>query len=145
MKNKIFFALGSNVNNREEFIISAIFNLKSICTINNISNIYESKAWGNTNQGPFLNFCIEASTLLTPDELLKAIKEIEVKIGRKKREHWGPREIDIDILFYNNEIIEKEDLTIPHPYISERSFFLKPLAEINSNFIHPKLKKTIKE
>lgn len=145
VKNNVFFALGSNVDDREEFILSAIFYLRKICKIIKISNIYESKAWGNTNQASFLNFCIKATTNLTPIELLNAVKEIEIKVGRIKREHWGPREIDIDILFYNDLIIEQKDLNIPHPYIIERSFFLKPLADLEPNFIHPKNGKLIKE
>ena len=98
--------------------------------IKNISRIYETEAIGGPAQTKFLNSAVKIDTSLTPQLLLKAVKKIEKDLGRKKTVHWGPREIDLDILLYGDKIIKRKDLIIPHPRMFEREFVLKPLREI---------------
>lgn len=145
MNNLSYIAIGSNIEPRERHVATAINEIRKNFKIEKISNIYESKAWGVTDQGDFLNFCIEIKTDLNATDLLLKLQEIENKIGKIKRKHWGPREIDLDILFFNDEVIDDGNLKVPHPYIQERSFVLKPLKDIAPNFIHTKLNKTILE
>lgn len=109
------------------------------------SKIYETAPWGKIDQDDFLNMCISGETNLTPLELLKTVKEIEKKVGRKEREIWGPREIDLDIIAYKDLILKTKDLTIPHPYLTERQFVLLPLSDIAGDWIHPLLKQNIQE
>ncbi len=140
---KIFLGLGSNVGDRKSYIKKAIFFLKQ--KIKNIKSapIYKSRAYGFKNQEYFLNTAVSGYTDLPPEELLKFIKDVEKKVGRVYRFHWGPREIDIDILFYGDLIYKSDNLVIPHPYIHERDFVLKPLCDLECNFKHPELNKTI--
>jgi 2-amino-4-hydroxy-6-hydroxymethyldihydropteridine diphosphokinase len=103
------------------------------------SSIYETAAWGNTDQPSFLNCILLLSTHLNPDELLKSLLSIEAEMGRTREEKWAPRTIDLDILYYKDEIINSENLIIPHPQIQNRRFTLVPLCEILPDFIHPVL------
>ena len=106
------------------------------------SSIYETAAWGKTDQQNFLNQVIEISTNLSSTALLERILAIEKQIGRIRKEMWGERIIDIDILYYANEVIKSQRLVIPHPYLHERRFTLEPLHEIAPNFVHPVFNKT---
>ena len=142
---KVFLGIGSNVGEKIIFINRAIKLLSQILTKIEIAPLYISKAVGFEDQPDFINTVVSGYTDLTPDELFKKIKDIEKKVGRIKRFRWGPREIDIDILFYGSHIIEKDNLTIPHPRIQERDFVLKPLSDLDPDFVHPVLKKTVKE
>ena len=142
---KIFLALGSNIGNRQENINQAIRFLSKEITDIKQAPIYESKAVGYEDQPDFLNTVISGYTDLSPEELLNFVKKVEKQTGRIKRFRWGPREIDIDILFYGNLVIEKDNLIIPHPRIQERDFVLKPLCDLEPEFIHPVLKKTVLE
>ena len=108
-----------------------------------ISSIYETAAWGKVDQPVFLNQSLEINTPLKPKALLQQILEIEKQLGRIRHEKYGPRIIDIDILFYNDEIYNDSLLTVPHPALQYRRFALKPMNEIAPNFVHPVLKKTI--
>lgn len=141
----VYLGLGANVGGRAEYLAKARTALKNIGELELESKIYETKPWGKADQPDFLNQCLSIETELKPEELLKAIKQIELKLGRKQRERWGPREIDIDILYYNKLIYSSGELTIPHKSIGERAFVLVPLAEIASDFIDPKNQKTIGE
>lgn len=132
-----YIAFGSNVGDRVSYILKALELLKTYGSIKKISNLYISKPWGKTNQPEFLNGVLEFETKLEPIQLLKALKETEQKTGRKPRERWGPREIDLDILLYDKHIIMLSFLRIPHPYLTERDFFLFPLLELNHNLVHP--------
>ena len=114
-------------------------------TIHIKSSLYETAAWGIQSQPDFLNMVLSVNTSLDPDDLLNAILKIETTLGRHRDMKWGPRIIDIDILFYENEIINKTALTIPHPFLHKRRFTLIPLAEIAPDYIHPVLNKTITE
>jgi len=146
LNNGIFLLLGTNLNNRQENLAKAKdLLIKKTGEILNQSSIYLTKAWGNTHQPDFLNQVIQIKTSLTPDKLLEAILTIELEIGRVRIEKWGPRIIDIDILFYNDLRIESPALTIPHPALHERRFTLVPLAEIAPAFVHPVFKKNIVE
>lgn len=108
------------------------------------SDVFVTAAWGNTNQPDFINQVICLQTILSAKELLNQLLSIEKKLGRvRDSEKWQERTMDIDILFYNNEIIDTPDLKIPHPFIWERKFVLIPLAQIAPDLIHPVLKKTI--
>jgi len=106
------------------------------------SSLYETSPWGVTNQPYFLNLVLKGETKLSPEELLKKIKNIEKAMGRKTLEKWGPRIIDIDILFYKEKIINTPLLKIPHPQLHKRAFVLVPLKEIAPRLVHPLLKKT---
>ena len=137
--------LGSNVGNRKRYIIKAIKEISLINGVNIIalSSLYETAPWGLKNQRIFLNCVIVCNCDLTPTELHKQLQAVEKKLGRKKSVKWGPREIDIDILFYGRHIIKKGSLVIPHPMIAERNFVLVPLNEVIPGFIHPVYKKRI--
>jgi 2-amino-4-hydroxy-6-hydroxymethyldihydropteridine diphosphokinase len=109
------------------------------------SSMYETAPWGFANQGPFLNRIISYQTSLRPVRILELAEEIEKKLGRKRFDKWGPRTIDIDILFYGNIVYESPELQIPHPHLHERRFALAPMVEIRPDFVHPILDKTIEE
>ncbi|MFI5270727.1 MAG: 2-amino-4-hydroxy-6-hydroxymethyldihydropteridine diphosphokinase [Candidatus Saccharimonadales bacterium] len=133
----VYIALGSNVGDSVKNIGLAIEylapHLKDIQT----AKLYKSKPVGYVDQPNFINTAIKAMTELSPSKLLEYTKEVEVKTGRVKRFHWGPREIDIDIIFYGNRTINLEDLIIPHPRFAERDFVLKPLLDLDNSLVDP--------
>ena len=139
----IFLLLGGNLGDRNQNLEDAreCIALK-IGTIKKTSSIYQTAAWGVENQPAFLNQVVEVSSLLSPQKTLTQINEIEKKLGRKRYQKWYARTIDIDILYYENEIIVEENLKVPHPFLHQRRFTLVPLAEIAPSFVHPILKKT---
>ncbi|MGF6906436.1 2-amino-4-hydroxy-6-hydroxymethyldihydropteridine diphosphokinase [Fusobacterium sp. PH5-44] len=144
---KVYLSLGSNVGETYKNINSAISKLSKVSdtSIKKVSEIIETEPFGDVIQDNFLNCCIELETLLTPQEFLGKVLEIEKELGRdrKKEVKWGPRTIDIDIILYGKEVVEEENLSIPHQWMIERSFVLNPLAEIAPNIVHPLLNKTI--
>ncbi len=133
----VYLALGSNVGDSRAFIAQAIESLSE--SLSNIQSapLYRSKAVGYTDQPDFLNTVVRGQTDLTPLELLKFVKTVEQKTGRVRRFRWGPREIDIDIIFYGDKVIEEEGLTIPHARFRERDFVLRPLCDLNPDAIDP--------
>ena len=143
--HKIFLALGSNVGNKKEQINSAVELLKEHVRNLKTANFYETKPMYYKDQEKFINTALMGETDLSPEKLLEFVKSIEKKLGRQERFRNGPREIDIDILFYDDLILKKDHLEIPHPLIQEREFVLNPLMDLDPNFVHPILKKTIKE
>lgn len=139
-----FLGLGSNLDNRAENLNTALEWIeKEIGTIQKKSSIYQTAAWGLENQEDFYNQVIAIETLLEPLELLKKCQGIEQKMGRVFIQKWGPRMIDIDILFYNHLVFESPILTIPHPRLAERKFVLIPMNEIAKDWQHPVFQKSI--
>jgi len=142
----VFIALGSNVGDREVNIKTAIEKIRQRgIKVVKISDIIETEPYGYVDQPKFLNAVLQAETLLSPRELLNTLQEIEKEMGRERKIKWGPRNIDLDIIFYNGLIFNDEDLKIPHPDAHNRIFVIKPLAQIAEDFIHPVLKITVKE
>jgi len=144
--NIIYIQLGSNMGNRKSYIEKSMQQIEQ--EIGNIicsSKIYESSPWGVSIQNHFLNSVIKIESELSSSILLKKLQEIENNLGRVRLRKWGERTIDIDILFYNNEIIKTEKLNIPHPLLHERKFVLIPLSKIAPNYIHPILKKNVSD
>jgi 2-amino-4-hydroxy-6-hydroxymethyldihydropteridine diphosphokinase len=132
VENTAFIALGSNIGNRYDNIARAIKRLTCYSGIQlvNYSSIYETDPIGYEDQDLFLNMVIEIQTALSPMELLEVCLKIELELGRKREIKWGPRTIDLDILTFNQENIESEKLTVPHPRMLERAFVIIPLLEI---------------
>lgn len=133
--------MGSNIGDSEANIknaIIAISNLKGI-DVCKTSKLYLTKAWGKVDQQDFVNAVVEIKTHLSAKNLLHEFQRIESKLGRKKIEKWGPRIIDIDILLYADVVVNQPQLTIPHPYLTQRSFVLAPLYELNPHLMLPKL------
>lgn len=138
---KVFLLLGSNLGDRFAYLRQAIAGIaEQIGTVTQQSSVYETQAWGKTDEADYLNQVLLVETTLMADELLHAILDIELQLGRKRIEKWGARTIDIDILFYSDTIINKPDLIIPHPELQNRRFTLEPLAEIAPDMLHPILK-----
>lgn len=142
----MYLHLGSNEGDREKSISDCIRLLEE--KVGNIlakSSLYETEAWGVKEQPDFLNQALEIITSLAPREVLDEIKTIEHSLGREVKVKWGQRKIDIDILFYDDEIINTEHLNIPHPQLEKRNFVLVPMLEIAGDKMHPTLNKTIEE
>ena len=144
--NTVYFLLGSNLGNSKEQLLLAKENIeKYIGPIIKLSSLYSTAAWGNNKQPDFLNQVIIVQTLLAPQIVLNEILAIEEKMGRVRTVKNAARIIDIDILFFNSEIIKVKDLIIPHPEIQNRRFVLIPLVEIAGLILHPILKKNAQE
>lgn len=139
-----FLATGSNQGDRLVNLQKAVALIATkIGTIAQASQVYVTQAWGLQEQPDFLNQVLEVKTPLSPEAVLAQIQQIETQMGRQRQIKWGERIIDIDILFYEQEIIQTEQLTIPHPFLQKRNFVLIPLAEIAPDWIHPVLKQPI--
>jgi len=141
--NKVFLGLGSNLGNREENLLMAQKLIEEkVGKVRSKSSIYETAAWGITEQNAFLNQVLEIETVFSPSAVLHLLLKIEKDMGRIREIKWGERSIDIDVLYFNNVILSTENLVVPHPFIPERKFVLVPLCEIAPVFIHPKLKQS---
>lgn len=141
-----FLSLGSNVGDQLNNLLSAEGELSlRVGKIIKKSSYYITDPWGYTKQATFINSCLLIKSEHSPTEMLSIIKAIEVDLGRKTRKKWGPRLIDIDIIFFNKSIVRSPNLVIPHPYMHERKFVLSPMLEIAPQFVHPVLNKTIEE
>jgi len=142
--NKTYLLLGSNIGNSKTSLAKAITQIeKQIGPVTRQSGLYNTAAWGNITQPDFLNQVIIVETELHPAETMQTILRIEKKMGRIRTVKNAPRIIDIDILFFNKEIIGLPDLTVPHPQIQNRRFVLVPLNQLSPNMKHPGLKKTV--
>ena len=142
--NTAYLLIGGNLGNRKENFLKAISFINEECgTLTRSSSIYETDAWGNTDQPSFLNQVLSIETPLNAKQLMRKILKIEKIMGRVRKEKMGPRVIDIDILFFENEIHDLRFLKIPHPEIQNRRFVLVPLGEIDPGLQHPVLKKSI--
>ncbi len=145
--HRAYIALGSNLGDKKAYLDQAIKALKQHkeCRVQKVSSYLVTEPYGGVEQDDFLNACLSLDTLLSPEELLDLLHEIEQAAHRERLIHWGPRTLDLDILLYDNEVLETEDLIIPHVEMHKRDFVLKPLAEIAPNKRHPILGKTIGE
>jgi 2-amino-4-hydroxy-6-hydroxymethyldihydropteridine diphosphokinase len=142
--NKAYLLTGGNEGDRYLNMQQARTNIEHICgQLLQVSSLYETAPWGKTDQADFLNQVLLIETIWNPRQLLNALLQIEEKGGRIRTEKNAPRTIDIDILFYNNLVIDEPGLSIPHPRIADRRFVLEPLNEISPEYIHPVLDKTI--
>lgn len=140
----VFLLLGSNLGHRQLLLQEAVAGIgHNVGTIVKQSSVYETQAWGKTNQPDYLNQVVIVKTNLTPREVLKSILQIELNMGRERKEKWGERIIDIDILFYEDMILTETDLIIPHPELQNRRFTLAPLAQIAPDWVHPVLNKSM--
>ena len=142
----VYLSIGSNKGDKVKYIhqaTSLIANCENVKLVR-ASTLYESEPWGEKNQPWFVNAALEVKTTLTPQEFLEKMQNIENTLGRTPSEKkWGEREIDIDIIFWGNEIINDDNLKVPHPYAHKRAFVLVPLLELIPDFIHKKKKKSI--
>jgi dihydropteroate synthase/2-amino-4-hydroxy-6-hydroxymethyldihydropteridine diphosphokinase len=139
----VYLSLGTNLGDRSRNLQTAIESLSPSVRVQRTSPVYETEPWGFTDQPSFYNQVVEGLTDLSPLDLLDTVKQLEVSLGREPSFLYGPRKIDIDILFYEDQVIHLPRLTLPHPLISERAFVLVPLADLAPNMQHPVLKKTI--
>jgi len=137
--SRIFIGLGSNLGDRAKYLHQALSELENLpqTTVKNFSSVYETEPVGVKGQPKFLNMVAEVDSMLRPDDLIHELKEIEQHVGRTFREHWGPREIDLDLLYYGGEMLNETSLHVPHPEISNRRFVLVPLKEIAAEFQDP--------
>lgn len=142
--HRVYIALGSNLGDRQRYLQDAIDGLKALPDLRGIrcSALRETPPYGGVEQGSFLNGVLEAETLLAPQELLDALHRLEEAAHRERLVHWGPRTLDLDLLFYDEQIIHTETLTVPHPDLQNRDFVLVPLVELAPWCWHPLLRKT---
>jgi 2-amino-4-hydroxy-6-hydroxymethyldihydropteridine diphosphokinase len=141
--NQAFILLGTNLGDKRAHLQNAIEQMSlSNISIIQLSSIYKTAAWGNTNQDNFYNQVIEVNTELLATDLLQILLQIETQMGRVRNQKWEARIIDLDILYYNHEIIDTENLKVPHPYLHVRRFTLAPLVQIAPQFLHPIFNKT---
>ena len=144
-QHRVYLALGSNLGDRRHNLAAALRALPPEVEISELSRIYETTPAYVTNQPLFLNMAVEGYTSLSPTSLLKHLQQIERSLGRERTLRYGPRTIDLDILFYDELILDLPGLTLPHPRMSERDFVLRPLADIAPNFVHPVLQRSVQE
>lgn len=142
-----YVALGSNMGDRERYLKDAVAALGEIrgCRVEKVSGFIETPPYGVTDQAEFLNGCLELKTLLYPEELLGELNRIEKEAGRERIRHWGPRTLDLDLIFYDDLVVENENLCIPHVEMHKRKFVLEPLSEIAPYKRHPVYGKTVRE
>jgi len=144
-EHTVYLALGSNLDDRLANLKQAVASLSPQMEVKAKSHIYETPPWGHTDQPKFLNQVVKAKTYLAPEPLLKHLKRLEIALGRKTSFPNGPRLIDMDILFYDDLVLEMPLLTLPHPRLHERGFVLLPLMDIAPNLLHPISKKSVSE
>ncbi len=147
MGHIVYIGIGSNIGDKIHQCEKAVLQILKIDRHKLLakSSFYKTKPIGYTNQDCFVNGVIKIETDLEPIDLLRALKDIESYLGRRETFQWGPREIDLDILFFDDQEIHWGELQIPHPRLHERQFVLIPIVEIDRNFLHPILKKTLGE
>lgn len=145
MVETIYLSLGTNLGRRSANLRAALASLSPEIKIRKVSPVYETEPWGFRDQPAFLNQVVEAETELSPHEVLVLVKRLETLLGREPTFRYGPRVIDIDVLFYGDQVFETVDLFIPHPRLAERAFVLVPLADLAPDFVHPVFRKKISD
>ncbi|MFI3087872.1 2-amino-4-hydroxy-6-hydroxymethyldihydropteridine diphosphokinase [Streptococcus sp. 2022WUSS037] len=147
MKHLAYLSIGGNMGNRKAYLQAALDKLASHpgCQLGLVSNIYETPAWGKTDQADFLNLACQVETDLSAQDFLAVCQQIELDLDRVRIEKWGQRTIDLDIIFWGEEKIQEENLIVPHPYAHERAFVLLPLADIAADYRHPSLGQRVEE
>lgn len=144
--NKAYLLIGGNLGNRQENLTKARKLIEqAVGIVSQASAMYETAAWGKTDQPSFLNQALAVQTSLSPAELIKELLQVEKTLGRLRKEKYDPRLIDIDVILYNDSIVNEPTITIPHPRMANRRFVLVPLAEIAANVMHPVFKKTVRQ
>lgn len=143
VQHHVFLGLGSNIADRDAHLAEALRALASLIAIERVSSVYDTAPMDYTDQPRFHNLAVQAATSLGPLELLHGVKAIERALGRAPGPRYGPRVIDIDLLFYDQLVLRADELTLPHPRLPERAFVLAPLAEIAPALIHPELGESI--
>lgn len=143
--SQVLLSLGTNLGERWQNLRQAVRALEREMVVTAVSPVYETEPWGEPNQPKFLNICLAATTTQPPRQLLHSIKQIEKDLGREKTYRWGPRLIDIDIIFYDDLVVAEEGLNIPHARLAERVFVLAPLADIAPDWVHPITGKSVVE
>ncbi len=143
--NIAFIGIGSNVGDRRQSCLQAVhaFTAWEHGSLAKVSSLYESEPWGYESQAWFLNCVIKIITSEDAFGLLRFMQGVEQQLGKQKAFHWGPRTIDLDLLFFNQAIIDAPKLKVPHPHLHERRFVLEPLAEIEPGWIHPVFKQSV--
>ena len=144
-KHIVYLALGSNLGDRSENLKQAVAALTPQMDVKAKSHVYETPPWGYEDQPRFLNQVLKTQTYLQPEQLLKHIKRLEVALGRKATFRNGPRLIDIDILMYDELVLNTSILTLPHPHMHERGFVLLPMMDIAPDLVHPLSGKSVRE
>ena len=145
--HRAYLGMGSNLGDKKGYLDQAVEKIKEDpeCVVEKVSQYLVTEPYGGVEQDDFLNACMVVRTLLSPEELLDKLHEIEQEAHRERIIHWGPRTLDLDILMYDDLVMESDDLIIPHIEMDKREFVLKPLCEIAPNLRHPILKKTVSQ
>ncbi|MBI3974518.1 MAG: 2-amino-4-hydroxy-6-hydroxymethyldihydropteridine diphosphokinase [Chloroflexi bacterium] len=142
---QVYLGLGTNLGDRIHNLKRALRLLEPDCGSFACSSVYETPPWGDPDQPPFLNMVVRGQTRLSAAELLRRLKEVETRVGRRPSHRWGPRVIDLDLLAYGDQIVDEPELQVPHPHLHERGFVLVPLADLAPNWRHPALRQTATE
>lgn len=147
MKHLAYLSIGGNMGDRLAYLKAALEALDRHpdCRLGFVSPIYETPAWGKTDQADFLNLACQVYTDLSAQDFLSVCQNIEQELDRVRIEKWGQRTIDLDIIFWDEQAIREENLQVPHPYAHERAFVLLPLTDIAADYYHPVLQKTVAE
>ncbi|MGB7874837.1 MAG: 2-amino-4-hydroxy-6-hydroxymethyldihydropteridine diphosphokinase [Anaerolineales bacterium] len=145
MKHTVYIALGTNLGDRKANLRAAVESMPPDVKVVAESHVYETPPWGYEDQPAFLNMVVKAETDLEPGSLLKYLKQLEAELGREQNFRWGPRLIDLDVLFYDDLIIKSPPLVIPHPRLHERAFVLAPLADVAPDMVHPVLQRAVSD
>ncbi len=142
---RVYIGLGTNLGNRWAYLVRALTALEAYVSVDQASPVYETAPWGYTRQPSFLNMVVSGQTALAPHALLRTLKAIETQLGRRPTFRYGPRVIDLDLLFYGSAVINTPELVIPHPQLHQRAFVLVPLHDLAPDLWHPLLRRRVRD